>query len=224
MNMKKIALVSMVVCLLVGGWTADGRCQYVVCPENACWVVCPSGDLSFCFCIADAAGNPLTLPLSEVALEIQCHSGGLYRCAGESLWKQPFLRDPNCVASPGCGAEYCWQFQLGGCCLEATLTLYVWSVDLGWMSIYQQSVVIKSPDITGDGAVNLPDFATFAAAINQPYDVCADLNCDGIVDTEDVLPDDPFAAAFGIHYQHYCELTIPIDASTWGAIKGLYSD
>jgi hypothetical protein len=157
-----------------------------------------------------------------VFLQIECNSGGLYVCPGEVLYKSAFLRDPDCVVNPDCGALYCWQFKLGGCCADATVSLFV-AGDPN--PIYQQNVLIKSPDISGDGFVDLVDFTTFASLITPaPYEVCADLNCDGIVDTGDVLPGDPGGGIFGAHYLHNCDLTIPTDATTWGAIKEMYTD
>jgi hypothetical protein len=54
----------------------------------------------------------------------------------------------------------------------------------------------KSPDMDGSGAVNLVDLAMFAAAWPpNPYDFCADFNCDGLIS----LPD---LAIFAVHWGH----------------------
>jgi hypothetical protein len=70
----------------------------------------------------------------------------------------------------------------------------------------------------------LIDFTIVALALAPaPYEVCADYNCDGIVDEWDVFADDPFGAFFGNHYFHNCQVTIPTDETTWGAIKEMYT-
>lgn len=54
----------------------------------------------------------------------------------------------------------------------------------------------KSPDLDGSAAVNLVDLALFAAAWPpNPYDFCADYNCDGLIN----LPD---LSLFAIHWTH----------------------
>lgn len=221
--MKKLATILVIACICVFVQSSSGHSQWVVCPETSCYVVCPSGDLSFCYCIGDALGDPLTLPPASVFLKIVCNSGDLYICPGESLIKASFLRHLPCVVNPGCGAEYCWQFQLGGCCGDATISIHL--EDPGAPAIYTHNVMIKSPDYSGDGTVDLIDFAYFSAAIYpEPYDPCFDLNCDGMVDIQDVDPGNPLGGIFGVHYLHNCNDRISTESSSWGRIKSFYTD
>lgn len=52
----------------------------------------------------------------------------------------------------------------------------------------------KSPDIDGNGIVDVSDFAQFGTNFNG-VDYCTDYNCDGIVDVSDF-------AVFGTHFNH----------------------
>ncbi len=57
---------------------------------------------------------------------------------------------------------------------------------------------IRSPDMNGDLAVNLLDFALFGGAYPpNAYSKCADFNCDLAVNLQDF-------SAFGLHYNHDC--------------------
>lgn len=57
---------------------------------------------------------------------------------------------------------------------------------------------IRSPDMNGDLAVNLLDFALFGGAYPpNAYSKCADFNCDTVVNLQDF-------SAFGLHYNHDC--------------------
>ena len=211
--MKKIALVSIVAaCLLAGGLIVDGNCQIQVCPEKDCYVVCPSGDISFCFCIMQD-GVPMTLPVSQVYLKVECLATGLYICPGEVTDKPAYLMDEGCHIDPDCGNEYCWAFQMGGCCLEAKLSLHL---EGNPVPFYEEYVVIKSPDINGDGAVTLVDYTIFGERYGS-NDVCADLDCDGFVGDSDV-------AIFNVHYQHSCDVLIGTEDATWGSIKTIYTE
>jgi hypothetical protein len=54
----------------------------------------------------------------------------------------------------------------------------------------------RSPDMSGDGTVDLIDLSQFAAAYTpRPYNMCADFNCDGVVDIIDL-------SRFAAHYLH----------------------
>jgi len=54
----------------------------------------------------------------------------------------------------------------------------------------------KTPDLNGDGIVNLQDLAAFAAAWPpRPYLFCADYNCDGMINLVDL-------SYFAIHWLH----------------------
>jgi hypothetical protein len=50
-------------------------------------------------------------------------------------------------------------------------------------------------DILDDGLVGLGDFAAFGVAYRGPFDMCWDLNCDGVMSLADL-------AIFGAHWLH----------------------
>ena len=50
-------------------------------------------------------------------------------------------------------------------------------------------------DLLDDGLVGLGDFAAFGVAYRGPFDMCWDLNCDGVM----TLPD---LAIFAVHWLH----------------------
>lgn len=212
--MKKVAIFC-ILALLVLLMSSAIYAQYdpalfSVCAEKDCYVICPSGDLCFCFCIS-YDGEPLMAPPSDVYLMIECATGCLYLCPAECFDKCSFLVSPDCYSVPGCGREYCWFFRAGGCCLEARITLHMKNDPNPFYEIW---VPIKSTDIDCDGDVDVADESLFLAAMGTS-DVCADLNCDGTVDASDM-------AIFYSHFGHNCEDWIGTEESSWGAIKSIY--
>lgn len=60
-------------------------------------------------------------------------------------------------------------------------------------------ILIRSPDMNGDLAINLADFSAFGLAYPpNPYNKCADFDCSGAVNLADF-------STFGLHYQHSCQ-------------------
>ncbi|UCF06128.1 MAG: hypothetical protein JSV33_03625 [bacterium] len=208
--MKRLGIVFLVTLVSVAVLSANSYSQYVVCPEDTCYLACPSGDASFCYCIL-YNNEPLQLHPSLVFLTIECPAG-LLVCPGESLTKPGYLRQDECHHDPLCGAEYCWFFQLGGCCLEAHIILHLGD----FVPIFDEWVVIKTPDFNADGIVNLADYSLLGDKMGTT-DPCYDLNCDGIVDMLD-------ADIFNLHYTHSCEDMIGVEEGSWGSIKSIYKE
>ncbi|UCD20255.1 MAG: hypothetical protein JSU64_03710 [candidate division WOR-3 bacterium] len=208
--MKTLALVALLTVIGVAGWSVDSLSQYSVCPERFCYLACPSGDASFCFCIK-YNDEPLQLHTSQVYMKIECLNGSLHVCTGETLDKAAYLRQDTCIVDPGCGGEYCWYFQIGGCCLEALLSLHLKDDPTPF---YQELVVIKTPDVSGDGLVDLVDMTLLLDEMGGSS-TCYDLNCDGIVDELDLEIVD-------LHFNHYCEQMVDTEESSWGLIKSIY--
>jgi len=211
--MKTVTSLSLIAFICVILLSANAYSQYEVCPETECFLACPAGDASFCFCI-NYNGEPLQLHPSQVYMKIECYSGGLYTCPTETLDKPAYLRTDECVVNPDCGAEYCWAFQIGGCCEEALISLHlVGDPD----PFYTMWTVIKTPDFNGDGNINLSDLSLFALQIGTS-NACYDLNCDGIVDNVNDF------AILQHHYLHRCEEPIGAEESTWGSVKSFYNE
>jgi len=211
--MKTVTSLILIAFICVTLLSANAYSQYQVCPETTCFLACPAGDASFCFCI-NYNGEPLQLHPSQVYMKIECYSEGLYFCPGELNDKPAYLRTDECVVNPECGAEYCWYFQLGGCCDEVLISLHL-AGDPD--PFYTMWALIKTPDFNGDGNINLSDLGLFGPKVGTT-DACYDLNCDGTVDSVHdyaILED---------HYLHACDEPIGVEGSTWGSIKSIYKE
>ena len=211
--MKNAIVVGFAVLLLCAAGSASAQYDpalFSVCQEQTCYLACPSGDVSFCFCIS-YDGAPLMAAPSNVFMTIECSYGCLYLCPAECLDKCSYLKSGGCYSVPGCGDEYCWFFRIGGCCEEALITLHMKNDP---NPFYQQWVTIKTPDFDCNGVVNLVD-DTYITGRMGTTDVCADLNCDGIVDAVDY-------GIFTTHYLHSCDNWIGTNDASWGEIKTIY--
>ena len=72
-----------------------------------------------------------------------------------------------------------------------------------------------SPDLDGDGAVTIVDFAEFGMEYLISYDPDRDFYCSGNIDLIDFV-------LFTRHWLH--TRSVPIEPSTWGSIKARYLD
>ena len=210
--MKKCAVIFLILALAGAANAQYDPALFSVTEEKDCYVLCPAGDLFFCYCIL-YDGQPLDLHPSNVYMTIECATGCLEVCVGECLDKCGYLRQDNCHNTAGAGAEYCWFFRVGGCCEEAHISLHLKNDP---NTFYDQWVSIKTPDFNCDGYVNLAD-DSYIASVMGTNDVCADLDCDGAVTAVDY-------ALFIMHYNHSCEQWIGTEESTWGEIKSFYTE
>jgi hypothetical protein len=212
--MRKANLLSIVLVTLAITWgTAAAQynpLDFTVCPEQTCYVACPSGDLSFGFCIS-YLGEPLLLHHSEVWMKIECTEGCIFECPLDCLDKCAYLWYPACVNTTGCGSGYNWAFRMGGCCTQATISLHL---EYDPTPFYVATVAIKTPDFDCDGKVAKKDQNAITGAIGST-EACYDLNCDGIVDATDL-------AIFNTHMNHACETLVGVEESSWGVIKSMY--
>lgn len=198
--------------VLIGSGTANAQYDpylFQVVPETSCYLACPSGDASFCFCIR-YDGEPLYAPISDVFMTIECVEGCLHLCPAECLDKCSYLKS-NCIQNPGFGSEFCWFFRIGGCCTEAHITLHMKNDPTPF---YEADVAIKTPDFDCDGDVDDADQMAILGALGTSS-VCHDLDCSGIVDAADV-------AIFQMHYIHECNDWIGAESASWGKIKKVY--
>jgi hypothetical protein len=214
--MKKVMVLSISIIMLALTWNTavaqyDPLC-FAVCPEQTCYVACPSGDLSFGFCIS-YLGQPLLVHHSQVFMKIVCTEGCILECPLECLDKCAYIWYPECVNTPGCGSGYNWAFRIGGCCTQAYISLHMISDPTPF---YQACVAIKTPDFNCDGKVGGKDQSDLNSAMGSSAP-CYDLNCDGIVDALDM-------AIFTAHWDHNCDQIIGARELTWGAIKSMYTD
>ncbi|UCF04834.1 MAG: hypothetical protein JSV33_13050 [bacterium] len=190
---------------------------FTVCPERSCYVLCPSGDISFCFCIS-YDGQPLLAPPEEVYLSIECP--GELLLLHDSSVKASYLVTEECHSVQGCGREYCWAFQASGCCENATISLHMIGDPTPF---YQIEVPIHTLDLDYDCYVTTSDSMIVVENYGSPYH-CYDMNCDGVVNSLDTYPWIPMLCAplCPTHLGHNCSHIIGTKASTWGAIKQIY--
>ena len=212
--MKKAIVLCAAAILLSGAAAAQtwDPALFTVTPEKDCYVVCPAGDLWFCFCIK-YDGEPLMAPTSDVWMSIDCGTGDFHLCPAECLDKCAGLVSEDCHSMPGCGREYCWFYRLGGCCEQATITMHM---KYDPTPFYTLVVPVKSTDLDGDGVVDAADESLLASMMGTS-DACADLNCDGTVDAVDM-------AILLSHAGHGCEQWIGTEDATWGRIKSTYTE
>lgn len=214
--MRKIVIaVSIIASILIS--TSIAYAQYdpalfAVTPEKDCYILCPSGDLSFSFCIS-YDGQPLAVSAQNVFMKIECLSGSLFICPYECADKCAYIRESDCVASPGGGAEYSWSFRAGGCCEQLQISLHMRDDQTPF---YTTTVFLKSPDIDGNGKVDQLDENILLGnmGISEP---CSDLNCDGIVNELD-------HQILSNHLNHNCNEMIGTQESSWGSIKAIYKN
>jgi hypothetical protein len=214
--MKKVTVLGISFVMLALTWNAalaqyDPLC-FTVCPEQTCYVACPSGDLSFGFCIS-YLGEPLLVHHSQVYMKIVCYEGCIIECPLESLDKCAYIWYPACVNTPGCGSGYNWAFRIGGCGTQALISLHMLNDPTPF---YVANITIKTPDFDCDGKVGQKDENALNSAMGGSAP-CYDLNCDGIVDNADL-------AIFLAHKNHNCDQIIGVQELSWGAIKSMYTE
>jgi hypothetical protein len=130
------------------------------------------------------------IPASDAWL-IDCDpSGAMILCGGSGSSNADAASDTNGVMTMG------GDITAGGC--ADGVTVVVQGVAIGCPATCLSSILIRSPDISGNLYVALEDFVYFKNHYNpNPYDKCCDYNCDGFV----VLAD---FSTFALHYKHIC--------------------
>jgi hypothetical protein len=208
-----VALSVIVYTICISAQTYDPQ-LFTVCPELSCYSACPAGDFSFCFCIS-YDGEPLMAPPSEVFMKIECFSGDLPLCEGDSPDKPSYLVYGTCFNTPRCGRNYCWYVQGSGWCENARISLHMADDPT---CFYQEDVFFRSFDVTWDGIADHHDVKVIEDSYGE-YVPHLDIACDGVIDIWDIwwslyiTPN---------HLEHSCSILIGTDESSWGAIKSIY--
>ena len=139
-------------------------------------VTCPAGDMGwFLITVEEIPPSPGT--------PITCRAFGPFAFgAGQN---------PQTVAQDSSGSASFTFINVGGCgniMFQATSPT---SPAIGTLPVFN-----ASPDIDGDGMVNLSDFILFAEAY-MTTNACCDFDCDGVVSLTDFI-------VFAEHYGHFC--------------------
>jgi hypothetical protein len=176
--------------------------------EPACYFACPLGDtqsflnqgFSWSFTIVDGTLAPIAdIPGTDFWV-IDCDPAvDLFLCAGSASSAADSSTNSAGKTTMGNGS-----LTAGGCAfgLSPVVQGVVLEDPNDQCNPYCFDVQVTSPDITGDGDVQINDLSAFAFAYPpNAYDTCSDFNCDGFVNLADL-------AAFAFHYGppgHKCD-------------------
>jgi hypothetical protein len=179
--------------------------------EPACYYACPQGDtddieaqgFTFDFVIVDQFGAPIEdVPATDFWLVSCDPASSTFLCGGSQVINadsatnelgQTTMSDegsfgggPNAPSPP---ASICADY------LAPVVQGLVLEVDCISHTQYCFNIEVRSPDMNGDGIINLVDVGRFSACWPpQPPCECADFNCDGAVNLIDL---GRYAAHFG---------------------------
>ena len=170
--------------------------------EPGCYFACPQGDTDafyqqgfwFEFTIIDLLGAPVpNIPGTDFWL-VDCDVlNELALCAGSAS-----CAADSATNSQGKTTMHDGSYSAGGCADGLTPVVQGFQLAdplVGPCDPYCFNISVRSPDLSGDGLVNLVDLSEFAQAYPpQPYDTCADLDCSGLVNLVDLSS---FAFHFG---------------------------
>ena len=168
----------------------DQRVSLVVCPDNdgtrldrAQLFGGETVDAAIEVVLRDAAGRPA---IYATELDLWLAAPGMEFCRGSNVPDFPIAADGSTgFLRPRRG---------GGCLREPGLRVIYNGDPLGDGPI--PNVIMNSPDLNGDGVINLVDVYRFAEAFDN-NDYAGDFVWDGRLDLADV-------AAFARHLEHSC--------------------
>jgi hypothetical protein len=176
----------------------------------SCFATCPLGDLHIVAIIRDLGNNPIVG--SMVQLDLSGCPGAFVCTSGPP---DPYVYDAptrtiRMVTDAAGRVDF--PLRVGGVCGAGGVRIFADGVFLA-------SYALVSPDQTGNGMVVCfaidTDCDVAAAKLGTP-DPTADMDCDGIVDPDDL-------AAMGPHGSHACEgIVDPAKRSSWGRVKSHY--
>ncbi len=133
--------------------------------------VCPNGDAPVRVIIKDSNGQPINWRINMVF-------GGP---AATSLYHAPGYPFPSAQANSVQGVAV-FHPQIGGCEMGGGIRYF----DAVNGTFLGQTNTINSPDLNGDGAINLSDVVILSTIIYGPYNRCIDFNGDGAMNLIDV--------------------------------------
>jgi hypothetical protein len=170
--------------------------------HDACFVVCPLGDLTYHVTVRDIANNPIAG--SSVVLDysqcgfVHCSNPGPGIVANDAAKTMTSLSNAAGVAS--------FPLKMGGCCP---------AVKIFADGVLLATVSMTSPDQDASLLVNGTDLSILTALFSGPYNVCGDLDCSGTIGAND----------FGIlaaHNGHGCSGVVSTRPQSWGKLKTIY--
>jgi len=173
---------------------------------DPCVVFCPTADLTFHVTVRDLANNPVAN--STVVLDFGT-CPGLQVCSivGPGIVWDPVPRTMRMTADAAGQAFF--TAHAGGVCANSV------RVFADGVQLTSGGLTLTSPDQDGSLVVNFADVAIVNGKTSSPYDPTADLNCNGVVDANDVA----FVQA---HYAHGCTGPVGVEPQGWGRLKTIY--
>jgi len=172
------------------GSTCGGYCTGSASPPDAVVLICPQGD---------------TPSLSDLGVTLSIPFGGPVPTgtihAGEACGTIRFCTVPLVDGPPDAGGTATFSGAIAGGGQTDSWLWYTGYIPEPPCLVVEVPVHIKSPDINGDLVVDKLDFTIFGNAweiLGQPYDVRADMDGNGVINTVDF-------SKFGQHYGHHCE-------------------
>ncbi|MBI4720118.1 MAG: hypothetical protein HY770_02605 [Chitinivibrionia bacterium] len=191
--------------LLVAGVAFGGiidPCQSTATSGSGCVLVCPAGDgdqlsakgVTISIEINDGAGDPIAgVPATDFWV-VDCDPAlDMVLCGGSASSNATAATDENGQTTME------GDIAAGGCADGLSVVVQGFVIEEGVSCTpVCLDIDIRSPDMNGDLAVNLLDFALFGGAYPpNAYAKCADFNCDAAINLQDF-------SAFGLHYNHDC--------------------
>jgi len=170
--------------------------------HDPCFVVCPLGDITYHITVRDIANNPVggstvVLDFSQCVF-VHCQNPGPGIIANDVARTMTTTANAAGVAS--------FPLKMGGCCPGVRIIAD---------GVILATVSMSSPDQDANLLVNGTDASILTGLTSMPYSVCGDLNCDGVVNANDV-------AIVTAHNGHACSGVVPTRLRSWGSVKTIY--
>jgi hypothetical protein len=170
--------------------------------HDPCFVVCPLGDITYHVTVRDIANNPVAgstvvLDFSQCVF-VHCQNPGPGIVVNDALHTMTAITNAAGVAS--------FPLKMGGCCPAVRIVAD---------GVVLATVSMTSPDQDANLTVNGADASILTGLMSMPYNVCGDLNCDGLVGATDL-------SALIAHNGHACSGVVPTRLQSWGMVKTFY--
>jgi hypothetical protein len=169
----------------------DCGCPASIPPGNHVLLICPQGDGP----TLEEIGAVITLTYTDLMYPQYAHSPG--GCNGGILWCGDFPLSDS-LTGENMQTTVSGSFAGGGYDTELRWLIYQFYLPPCWEQYVP--LVLVSPDINADLAVDIVDLSIFAAGFpssSKPYDPRLDFDGDGTVGLVDLY-------YFSVHWQHRC--------------------